>query len=177
LPLFPFVFSLFTTQSQGAGRRYGRTRTTGKMSICTVYDTKYMFEGMRDRRNLFHPFSDLDRWELHRSRIPFFSAQVWTRSCGSECLSNLSHQRIRTTIFSQRKSATRQMPMLPMIASITFSSVHLLGKTHPEPDFTSTIAERPPKNPCWSQEAKSSSSQFDDNSVIISQFRGAGTCW
>jgi hypothetical protein len=57
LPLFPFAFSLFITQSQGARRRYGRKKTVGKISICTVHDTKYMLEGMKDRPNLFHSFS------------------------------------------------------------------------------------------------------------------------
>jgi hypothetical protein len=34
------------------------TKTTGNRQICTVHGAKHLLEGMKDRRNLFHSFSD-----------------------------------------------------------------------------------------------------------------------
>ena len=37
-------------------RRFVPTKATGKRSICTIHGTKHLFEGMKDRSNLFHFF-------------------------------------------------------------------------------------------------------------------------
>jgi hypothetical protein len=53
--------SVVRTVERAGPRRFGHTKTTGKRSICTEIGTGLMFEGMRDRPNLFRFFSDFNK--------------------------------------------------------------------------------------------------------------------